>query len=155
MNWNGADFGTSREGPERQESFAGVPDCTYCDVSRRFAFIPPAGGLFDLLLRFHPPISSATSIHAARRWSARTRLFKVLATIMPPDRQGRYALRQRAASGRSRRRFPVRLRSRTLTIALNTVSKARRALALLRATSVGSATIGQEFSTSSKCCRDK
>jgi len=49
-----------------------------------------------------------------------------------PDRQGRYALRQRAASGRSRRRFPVRLRSRTLTIALNTVSKARRAVSSLR-----------------------
>jgi hypothetical protein len=47
------------------------------------------------------------------------------------------------------------LRSSTLTIARNTVSNARFARSPLRATSVGKATIGQEFSTSSKCCRDK
>lgn len=45
--------------------------------------------------------------------------------------------------------------SGTSTIALNTVSNAFRALSLLRATSPGSATIGQEFSMSSKCCRDR
>jgi len=49
----------------------------------------------------------------------------------------------------------VKLRSNTLTMALKTVSKARLALTPLRETSVGSATIGQEFSTSSKCWRDR
>ena len=38
---------------------------------------------------------------------------------------------------------------------IHTVSKARFALKPLRATSVGNATIGQEFSMSSKCWRDR
>jgi len=59
------------------------------------------------------------------------------------------------AVARLRRPFLGKLRSKTLTIALNTVSKARLALTPLRATSVGNATMGQEFSMSSKCWRDK
>jgi len=46
------------------------------------------------------------------------------------------------------RAFSVELRSRILTMALNTVSKARLALAPLRETSEGNAIMGHEFSTS-------
>ncbi len=53
------------------------------------------------------------------------------------------------------RPFSAELRSSTLTIASNTVSKARFALSPLRETSVGNATMGHEFSTSSKCWRDR
>jgi len=49
----------------------------------------------------------------------------------------------------------MRLRSKTLTIALNTVSNARFTFLLLRATLLGNAAIGHEFSTFSKCWRDK
>jgi hypothetical protein len=46
-------------------------------------------------------------------------------------------------------------RFNTLTIALKTVAKTLGALSPLRATSHGNATTGQEFSTSSKCWRDR
>ena len=45
------------------------------------------------------------------------------------------------AVARRWRSFSIKLRSKTLTIALNTVSIARRAVLPLRATSVGNATI--------------
>jgi hypothetical protein len=54
-----------------------------------------------------------------------------------------------SAVTRRARSFRDKLRSKTLTIALNTVSNASRAGLPLRATSVGNATMGQEFSTSS------
>jgi hypothetical protein len=73
------------------------------------------------------------------------------ATTIPPMDNAAMA----CAVTRRWRPFWIKLRSKTLTIALNTVSNARRAVLPLRATSVGNATIGQEFSTSSKCGRDR
>jgi len=46
-------------------------------------------------------------------------------------------------------------RLRMFTIALNTFSNAAFTVSPLRATSLGSATIGHEFSTSSRCWLDK
>jgi len=46
-------------------------------------------------------------------------------------------------------------RPSSVTIALNTVSNAVLTLASPRATSLGRATMGHEFSTSSKCWRDR
>lgn len=86
-------------------------------------------------------------MHASRRSSATARLTIARATTMPPTHKAAIA---RAVALRGRP-FLIELRSRTLTIAWNTFSKARFALSLLRETSVGNATIGHEFSTSSKC----
>ena len=62
--------------------------------------------------------------------------------------QGSYALLGSAAKA-------AFLDQTLLQDALKTVSKARFALTPLRATSVGNATMGQEFSTSSKCWLDR
>ncbi len=102
---------------------------------------------FDLLVLFQPPRLRATAMQAARNSSARARSTIVRATTIPPMDKAAML----CAVERRRRPFSIKLRSRTLTIALKTVSKARFALTLLRATSVGNATMGQEFSTSSKC----
>jgi len=56
---------------------------------------------------------------------------------------------------RRSRPFWSKLRSRTLTMALKTVSKAALRTYAAAATSVGKATMGQEISTSSKCWRDR
>ncbi len=100
---------------------------------------------------FHPPSSSATAMQSARSSSATFRLTTARATIIPPMHMAAVAWAV------ARRGVPlgITLRSRTLTIARNTVSNAALARSPLRETSVGSATIGQEFSTSSKCPRDR
>jgi len=90
-------------------------------------------------------------MQAVRNSSARARSTMVRATIMPPMDKAAML----CAVVRRSRPFWSKLRSRTLTMALKTVSKARFAPTPLRATSVGKATMGQEFSTSSKCWRDR
>src|SRR5258706_32295 len=57
--------------------------------------------------------------------------------------------------GRSRGIFVGTLSSNFLTMALKAVSFARLTFLPLRATSLGRAPIGHEFSTSSKCCRER
>ena len=110
-----------------------------------------ASEFLDFLFLPQPPSSRATDMQAARNSSARARSTIFRATTMPPMDKAAMV----CAILRRRRPFRFKLRSKTLTIALKTVSKARFALMPLRATSVGSATIGQEFSTSSKCWRDR
>src|SRR5208282_1342491 len=102
---------------------------------------------FDLLFLSQPPRLRAAAVQAARSSSARARSTMVRATTMPPMDNAAML----CAVVRRGRPFSIKLRSKTLTIALKTVSKARFALTPLRATSVGKATMGQEFSTSSKC----
>src|ERR1700722_1300992 len=106
---------------------------------------------FDALFLLQPPNARAPDVQAARNSSARARSTMARATTIPPMDKAAMI----CAVVRRWRPFLIMLRSKTLTIALKTVSKARLALIPLRETSVGSATIGQEFSMSSKCWRDR
>src|SRR6516162_1785245 len=106
---------------------------------------------FEFVPFSHPPSCSATARHDSRSSSAWARSTSVLATTIPPMLIAAITWAVVRRDGF----LSPKLRSNTLTIARNTVSKARLAATPLRATSVGSATIGHEFSTSSKCCRDR
>src|ERR1700739_2948503 len=106
---------------------------------------------FCLASLFQPPSSSATDMQPSRNLSARVRSARVRATIMPPMDIAAML----PAIMRLRGSFLTKLLSSTFTMALKTVSNASLADLPLRATSVGKATIGQEFSTSSKCWRDR
>src|ERR1700727_1488670 len=139
-----------RQGKQRIPVFCIAPGTTQDAATRR-----GSGRLdlpfFDLLFRSQPPRLRATAVQARRNSSARARSTMVRATTMPPIAKAAML----CAVMRRWRPFSIKLRSKTLTIALKTVWKARFALMPLRATSVGNATMGQEFSTSSKCCRDR
>src|SRR6267143_2862599 len=91
------------------------------------------------------------AMHASRSSSARVPSAKDRAATMPPTHSAAMA---RAVVRRAGFFFAT-LRSNMLTMALKTVSYARLTFFPLRATSLGRATIGHEFSTSSKCCRER
>jgi hypothetical protein len=84
-------------------------------------------------------------MHDPRNSSASSRVTIERATTIPPTHNAAIA-RARICLGLF---LSTKLRSNTPTIALKTVSNALFALSPLRATSLGIATIGQEFSTSS------
>ena len=71
-----------------------------------------------------PPSLSAVAMHASRNSSATVRSTSTRAMTMPPMDNAAIA----SAVTRRWRSLSIKLRSKTLTIALNTVSKARRAV---------------------------
>jgi hypothetical protein len=96
-------------------------------------------------------------MHASRSSSATARSSIARATTIPPTHNAAIA---RACAAREELALaeptrPFTLRSSNATIAVNTFSNAALAARPLRETSVGSATIGHEFSTFSKCCRER
>src|SRR5882762_898370 len=97
------------------------------------------------------PSLRAMAMHASRSSSARAPSAKDRAATMPPTHNAAMA---RAVVRRAGFFFAT-LRSNMLTMALKTVSYARLTSFPLRATSLGRATIGHEFSTSSKCWRER
>src|SRR5580658_7519942 len=106
---------------------------------------------WDSMFLSQPPRLSATFKHESRSSSARVRSTMARATTIPPTHSAAVAW----ALARLDWSLPKPPRSSTFTIALNTISNARFALVVLRETSDGNAAIGQEFSLSSKCCRDR
>ena len=90
-------------------------------------------------------------VAAARRRSPRLRSFSDLATTMPPMHKAAMAM---ALSSRAKAGLRASLPKRE-TMALKTVSNAAFTRSSLRATSLGRATMGHEFSTSSRCWRDR
>ena len=101
--------------------------------------------------RFQPPRTRAACVAASRRRWLNLLSFSERATTMPPMQSAATAMA--VSSGACIECFTSR--PRTVTIARNTFSNAALTFGSLRATSLGSATIGHEFSTSSKCCCDR
>src|ERR1700693_4892185 len=96
---------------------------------------------------FQPPSRNEAFVAALRRRSESLVSLRARATTMPPTHIAAIA---NAVSSVGRDAL-FTSRCNIFTIALNTPLKASFSFSSLRATSFGSATIGHEFSTSSKC----
>src|SRR4029079_3683587 len=142
-----------RRTPEGVRDIAvGVKSCAAGEIrSQTQSFDLRRLDCFEFVSSSHPPSLSATSIAARRNSFARACPSLARATTMPPTHSAAIA----SAEVRLEWSFLTELRCNMSTIASNTVWKACFALLSLRATSLGSATIGQELSISSRCCRDR